>query len=335
MKPTRKLLLAVVALCFVGLCVAQFRPPDAGGRFSGADPFGGSRFSGEGWGGGPFIRIEGGGVINEDTVRTAREIESHSTGTPNWTNAPGFERDVFTFARVIFKSDANVPDVPGWGRGRRFGWWVDFPDADLNLSFRLQQTTSMKVDPDGRTIKLSDPALFDYPFIHMEHAGYINLRDDEVTALRRYLRCGGALVVNDFWSQREWEGFERQMKIVLPDRDWVDLATDHPVFNCVYDLTLPMQHLQVPTIQFWNPAHNPSDSQSPPLQRVFRGEGSEEMHVRTWLDDKQRIMVIVLHNSDVSDGWEREGENDEYFHKFSEKIAYPFAINLIFYLMTH
>jgi hypothetical protein len=59
------------------------------------------------------------------------------------------------------------------------------------------------------------------------------------------------------------------------------------------------------------------------------------MHVRALLDDKQRISVLAFHNSDISDGWEREGENQDYFQKFSEKIAYPLGINIIFYLMTH
>ncbi len=59
------------------------------------------------------------------------------------------------------------------------------------------------------------------------------------------------------------------------------------------------------------------------------------MHVRAWHDDKGRIMVFVIHNSDVSDGWEREGEDSAYFTKFSEKVAYPFGMNIVFYLMTH
>jgi hypothetical protein len=92
-------------------------------------------------------------------------------------------------------------------------------------------------------------------------------------------------------------------------------------------------------MQFWNqnfdPAnHNPEDPNSR-LSRVFRGEGSENMHVRAWFDDKGRIMTIAIHNSDVSDGWEREGENLDYFHTFSEKVAYPLGINIVFYLMTH
>ena len=47
-----------------------------------------------------IIRLEGGGIIDEETVRTARETGSHSTGTPDWRNERSFEKDVFTFARV-------------------------------------------------------------------------------------------------------------------------------------------------------------------------------------------------------------------------------------------
>jgi hypothetical protein len=278
-----------------------------------------------------LVWTEGSGVIDEDTVRTARETASHSTGTPNWSNPRGFEKDVFTFARLVFKSGISTSN--GYGRGRRLGWWVDYPDADLNFSYRLQQMTSTKVDPDCRVLKLTDPSLHDYPMLYIEHAGYMQLREEEVRALRQHLLAGGVLFVNDFWSTVEWEGFAAEMKRVLPDRQWTDLAMDHPIFHCVFDIRGPMHELQVPTMQFWNRAHNHGDP-SAPLQ-IFRGEGSEEMHVRALLDDKQRIMVIAIHNSDVSDGWEREGEDGEYFQRFSEKIAYPLGINIVFYLMTH
>jgi len=48
-----------------------------------------------------------------------------------------------------------------------------------------------------------------------------------------------------------------------------------------------------------------------------------------------RIMIIATHNTDNGDGWEREGENDWFFHEFSEKRAFPLGINIIFYSMTH
>jgi hypothetical protein len=288
-------------------------------------------------GSGHFVRIEGGLVVNEDEIRTAREVGSHSSGTPNWTNAPGFEDDVFTFTRIIFQNDRSDRSPRPGRRGGGFrwlGWWVDYPDADLNLSYRLQQLTAAKTDPDARVVKLSDPAITEYPMLYMEHAGYMRLSDDEVTALRKYLLNGGCLFVNDFWGSEEWNGFAAEINRVLPNYSWTNLTTDHPVFSFVYDLRQPMQQLQVPTIQFWNQDHDPNDPNSP-LQWRFRGEGSEEMHVRALLDDKQRMIILAIHNSDVSDGWEREGENEIYFNQFSEKIAYPLGINFVFYLMTH
>ncbi len=301
-----------------GICVAQFQP--------------GSRPGPRGPQVGKVIRIEGGTLIDEDTVRTARETGSHSTDTPVWTNAPGFDLDVFTFARVIFQSDSAGARREGFGR--RLGWWVDYPDADLNLSFRLQQLTSIRTDPDARVLKLTDPALSDYPLLYLEHAGYMRLHDEERAALRKYLACGGALFVNDFWGTREWDGFAGEIERVLPNHSWTELNMDHPLFHCVFNLQGPMFRLRVPTMQFWNEDHDPDDPQSPP-QRAFRGEGSEDMHVRALLDGTGRIMILAIHNSDVSDGWEREGENNLYFNRYSETIAYPLGINIIFYLMTH
>ena len=271
-------------------------------------------------------------MVNEDEIRTARETASHSSGTPNWTNAAGFEEDVFTFARIIFHSAAGPGSVRG--RFRWLGWWVDYPDADLNLSYRLQQLTSIKTDPDARVLKFTDPNLSQYPLLYIEHAGYMSLTDEEVTALRNYLLCGGAMLVNDFWGAEEWDGFAGQIKRVLPGRSWTELAIDHPLFHCVFDLRGPMNRLQVPTIQFWNREFDPNDPQSE-LQTVFRGEGSKQMHVRALLDERQRMMILAIHNSDVSDGWEREGEDELYFSRFSEPIAYPLGINILFYLMTH
>src|ERR1043165_2704743 len=120
----------------------------------------------EGYSGPSLIRIEEGVIIDENAVRTAREVASHSTGTPLWTNPPGFDRDVFTFARVLFKSAGRPGDSTRfvYGRGPNLGWWVDIPDADLNFSYRLQQMTSIRTNPDGRVIRLTDPDLPDYPF---------------------------------------------------------------------------------------------------------------------------------------------------------------------------
>lgn len=279
-----------------------------------------------------IVRIEGGGTVDENNVRTARETASHASGTPVWSAPASFERDVFTFARLVFHN--AMPRGQSRGFGPWLGWWVDYPDADLNLSWRLQQTTSMHTDPDARVVGIMDADLFEYPLLYLEHTGYMELASEEVPRLRAYLANGGVLFVNDFWSQREWDGFAAQIARVLPGRTWTPLDTTHPLFRCVFDLRRPMHELRVPTMQFWDENFDPHDPQSNP-HRVDRGEGSEEMSVRVLLDEAGRIQILAIHNSDVSDGWEREGENDYYFSHFSEKTAFPLAINIIVYLMLH
>ncbi len=283
-------------------------------------------------GSGSYSRLEGGGYVNVDTVKTARETLSHSITLPAWTNPEGFERDVFTFTRVIFNSDKRFGE--GIGRGRTLGWWVDYPDADLNLSYRLRQMTSIAVDPDARVMKLTNPELTDHPFLFMVHVEGISLDDEEVAALRNHLLLGGSLFVTDSWGDDAWNHFRRQMRQVFPGREWTELGMEHPLFQAVFTLEGPMHRLRVPTMQFWNTASDADDPDSY-LQHRHRGEGSEVMRVQALHDDHGRIMVVVAHNSDISDGWEREGENEDYFKTYSEPRAYPLAINIIFYLMTH
>jgi len=265
-----------------------------------------------------------------ETVRTAREYPQGSTETPNWTNTPGFEKDVFTFARIRCDREGGGY---GYGRGGGGEWHTDFPDSDLNLSFRLQQMTSMKVDPDGRVINLTDPELVHYPWIYMVEPGRLLLKDEEIPVLRRYLLNGGVLMADDFWGERQWEGFHREMKRVFPDREFKDLSVEHPIFHSVFDIKVPKNKLQVPSIRAAERGYDPATSTF-----YITGEGGEdtrEVHVRAITDDKGRIMVIATHNTDNGDGWEREGENHAYFQTFSEQRAYPLGINILFYIMTH
>ena len=277
---------------------------------------------------GPIVYTEGGQAVDERTVKTAREIASHSTDTPEWKNPPGFERDVFTFVRLIRDRDPNGSPTAG-------SWITDFPDSDLNLSFRLQQMTSIKVDPNGRTLRITDPDLFRYPFIYTVEPGGLLLRDGEVPILRKYLLNGGFLMVDDFWGEWQWEGMANQIKRVFPDREFVDLPMEHPIFHCVFDLQGPLNKLQTPNSR--QGVRSQYDGVT--WERHPRKDGSmeecTEMHVRGLFDDKGRLMILATHNCDNGDAWEREGESDYFFHEFSEKRGFPLGINIIFYVMTH
>ena len=288
------------------------------------------------------VYTEGQVPVDVDTVRTARETLSGSTGTPNWTNQPGFEKDVFTFVRLIYRRAPDGPNISYTSSGK--GWITDYPDSDLNLSYRMQQVTSIKVDPDGRVLRLTDPALADYPWIYMVEPGGLALKDEEVPALRNYLLNGGVLMADDFWGQKQWDNFERNMKRVLPEKEFEELPMEHALFHCVFDLKGPKNMLQTPNIRQGIWSLDPSRREYGVTWEYYhddydnydgQGRAAHDMHVRAILDDKKRIMVIATHNCDNGDSWEREGEDDGFFHEFSEKRGFPLGINIIFYLMSH
>ena len=227
-----------------------------------------------------------------------------------------FSDDVFTFVRIRYSSG-------GYGR-RGSSWRTDYPDSDLNFSYRLQQLTSMQVDPKGKVIELTDEELFDYPFIYIVEPGSLSFRREEVKVLRQYLLNGGFLMVDDFWGEREWDNFYYEIKRVFPDRELIELELEHPIFHCVFDLK---EKPQVPSI---NVALGGRASGV-----TWERSDAREVHYKAIYDDQGRMMVIICHNTDLGDGWEREGENKWYFSEFSEKKAYPMGINIVFYAMTH
>lgn len=238
-------------------------------------------------------------------------------GVPTWEIDKRFTGDTFTFARVKYDS-----------YGYRDKWQTDYPDSDLNFSLRLQQLTSLKVNPNPVIVELTDPALFDYPFLYMIEPGAITLSDEEVVALRRYLTSGGFLMVDDFWGDHEYTALENELKRVFPDRRAKEVPLTHEIFHCVYDLK---EKPQVPSIHAAGRGRNGQHQ-----TWEFRpGSDTSRAIYRSIEDDQGRIMVFICHNTDLGDGWEREGENKWYFEEFSVKKAYPMGINIVTYAMTH
>jgi hypothetical protein len=185
------------------------------------------------------------------------------------------------------------------------GWGVDYPQADTNLSIRLSELTKTPVsfdqrrEPNHLVVQLTDDALFQCPFVMMTEVGRIFLDDDEVTRLRAYLLKGGFLWADDFWGSREWFGWESEIRKVFPAAQYpiVELPMDHPMFRMQFVVTrVP----QIPSI----------------------------------LDPDGRLMVLMTHNTDFGDSWEREGDDPNYFYAFAVD-GYAFGINVLLYSMTY
>jgi len=230
---------------------------------------------------------------------------------------PEFKDDVFTFARLIYQSS----DYYGGGRGAR----DDTPDSDVCLRWRLFQITSLKVGVGTgyQEIYITPKELAGYPFAYMTATNNMELTEAEAKALREYMLNGGFVMAEDFWGDQAWRHVHAEFKLIFPDLEPVELPLNHPVFHSVFNFKYAPQ---IPSAGFG-----------------YRGTsfysadyaGDHDAHYYGLFDKKGRMMAIICRNNHYGDGWEHEGENREYFDKFSMAQAYPMFINILFYSMTH
>ena len=232
----------------------------------------------------------------------------------------------FNFCRVMFTSDHR----------QKQGWATDYPGADINFSIRVSELTKVNVtmqndssevpEPDAVVVRLTDDALFKCPFIFMEDAGTLRFLPAEVPRLRDYLLKGGFLLVSDYHGSWAQEQFDEEIGRVLPRSAFpiVDLTppNNHPLWSGMFNVTELPQMASINTwrrtgdvIERWN------ENAAPPNARAIA-------------DEQGRLMVLMVHNTDLPDPWEREGEDKDYFYRFSPD-AYAAGINILIYSMTH
>jgi hypothetical protein len=227
------------------------------------------------------------------------------------------KHDSFTFVRIKYSG-------PATGRGRGRGMWMtDYPDSDVAFSARLQKEIGLKTDPKGTVLALTDPKLKEYPFAYLVEGGSLQLSQAEIDGLRAYLEGGGFLMVDDFWGQAEWTNLGLEFKKAFPEHKFVELSLKHPVFHSFYEIR---EKPQVPSIA---------------VALNFRNGGitweradAKEPHYRGLVDGKGRLMAIFCHNTDLGDGWEREGTDEYYSREFSLKRAFPMGINIVVFALS-
>ncbi len=218
-----------------------------------------------------------------------------------------FKTSAFTFVRIQYSG------VPNWA------WAVDWPAADRSFSALFQNLTGLSTNGDGQVLELTDSNLSQYPFIYIVEGGKMNLSDAEVAGLRNYLLGGGFLMVDDFWGEEEWGSLAAELRRVFPDREPVELSTDHEIFRSFYEFN---EQPQVPSL--W--AFQQRDTSG-------REATTAEPHYFGLLDDTGRLMAILCHNSDFGDAWEWE-QAPEYPRELSLGRAVPMGINIVVYALS-
>ena len=211
------------------------------------------------------------------------------------------------------------------------GWRTDYPYAEINLTTRVSELTKTRVSrdemsaPNHYVVRLTDPTLFNCPVLMASDVGTIGFSEREVESLRTYLLKGGFLWVDDFWGAPAWLQWTSQIARVLPPAEYpiTDVLLDDPMLRTQFDVkAVP----QITNIQFWRRSGGQTTSE--------RGDDSPHADLRVIRDTHGRVMVLMTHNTDVGDSWEREGEDPAFFMQFSP-AGYALAIDVLLHAMTH
>jgi hypothetical protein len=226
----------------------------------------------------------------------------------------------FHFCRLVYRGNR------GGGGG---SWTTDFPRADINMSIRLSELTKTNVSftggqPNHLLVRPTDDTLFQCPFVIMAAPGSAWFDDADALRLREYLLKGGFLWADDFWGTYQWEQWVAQVQKVLPadEHPVTDIPLDHPMLRAQFLVTaIP----QIPNIGFYVRSGGGTSEQ---------GADSAVPHARIVSDRAGRAMVLMTHNTDISDSWEREGDDPSYFYEFGPR-GYAFGVNVLLYALTH
>ena len=229
----------------------------------------------------------------------------------------------FVVCRLMYTSVRREPSGGGWR--------TDYPYGEINLTIRFSELTRTPVsqsggrEPNHYVVRLTDDELFQCPFTMASDVGTIGLTDDEAERLRLYLLKGGFLWVDDFWGPLAWEQWTHELSKVLPPEQFPiqDVPIDDPIFTSQF---IVEKVPQITNIQFWRMTRGKETSE--------RGADSAVPHFRAVRDDHGRIMVVMTHNTDIADSWEREGEDPAFFYQFSPD-GYAVGVNVLLHAMTH
>jgi len=227
----------------------------------------------------------------------------------------------FHYCRLVYRGAFN---------GNGGSWRTDYPNADINMSIRLSELTKIGVSkaadgsPKPLLVSVGGDELFQCPLVIMSAPGSALLEEAEASRLREYLLKGGMLWTDDSWGSYQWQHWIAQLRKVLPASEYpiFDVPLDHALFKSQFEVP---EVPQIPNIGFFLRSGGRTSEQ---------GADSAMPVARGIADRDGRIMVLMTHNTDIQDSWEREGEDPSYFYAFSPR-GYAFGINAILYALTH
>jgi hypothetical protein len=204
----------------------------------------------------------------------------------------------FTFARLRYGS----------------GNWDADPKMPSNLLNSLVEYTSIRVDPNERIVDASSESINDYPFVYLTGNKMLRFTEAERTNLRRYLRNGGFMFVDD--CNHDLDGtfaktFESEIKTVLdqPQEAMRKLPKNHPLYRAFFEFK----------------------DGPPATSHELNGWGDDMVHDYLKAIEINGRIAVLYSNKDYGCEWNYDWANK----RFSAKDNTRFGVNIIVYALTH
>ena len=183
------------------------------------------------------------------------------------------------------------------------GDWYSDKSSLPNLLEFISENTNIITNLNEKTVKIGDEEFIKNSYFYLTGHGNIKLSDNEKHILRTHLYNGAFLHVDDNYGLDK--SFRKIIKEVFPEKDMIELPSDHEIFNCYY--------------QFPNglPKIHEHDNQRPQALGIFHND---------------RLILIYTYESDLGDGWE-----DASVHNNSEYIrsqALKMGTNIVIYALS-
>jgi hypothetical protein len=224
----------------------------------------------------------------------------------------------WTFARIWtnggFRGFGRFGRRGGIGSSGGPGWSHDYPSAEINFSKILSELTyvnTLMEEYGGNVLHFDDPRLTQFPLAYVSEAGEWEVTPEEADALRNYLLKGGFVMFDDMRAEY-MNTLAQNMKVVIPELDWILLDGTEGIFESFFEIDL--------------------DKILRSNDQLNYGEGQ---FYGLYLDnDKEKRMIAIANpNVDLGEHWEYSDTG--WFPIDLSNEAYKVGVNIVVYAMTH
>jgi hypothetical protein len=155
------------------------------------------------------------------------------------------------------------------------GDWYANPTSLPNLIKYCNANINTKINPKPATVEPGSSDIFSYPFLHMTGHGNVVFNDAEINNLKKYLKSGGFLHIDDNYGMDQY--IRKEIKKIFPNNDLIEIPSTHPIFQ--------------------KPFSFPNG-----LPKIHEHDGKRPQAFGVFIDNK--LVLLYTYECDLGDGWE-------------------------------